>query len=154
MEQLFQYENRFNVVLNRTLIYCQEKDCSLEISPEWEANDGPLVSSNPNCPIIDIKFMHDDGNGIPTHAASPDMFRFERNGTKIRSVQNNSAIAEKLRSGEKLNFVMIAETAGGLYEKPGQMMTFEFTLPGCSGNETLIVEESLKDMGMTPAARW
>jgi len=69
----------------------------------------------------------------------PEMFRFEKIGTKRRSVANLAAIAKALQSGEKLNFVMIAETAGGLYEKPGQMLTFEYTLPGCSGKETLIV---------------
>lgn len=31
---------------------------------------------------------------------------------------------------------------------------FEIVLPGCSGKETLFVIDDLKDMGMTPQARW
>jgi hypothetical protein len=34
------------------------------------------------------------------------------------------------------------------------MMMVEVLLPGCSGNETLSVSDDLKDMGMTPEARF
>jgi len=40
--------------------------------------------------------MHDDGNGIPTHAIDPEIFRFERNGAMIKSVANLNAITKAL----------------------------------------------------------
>jgi hypothetical protein len=92
METVFAYGKRYNAGLSETEILCQGTDCINE-SPEWEINDGPLVSSDPSCPITDIQMMYDDGNGIPTHAIDPNMFRFERIGTtQIRSVANNTAI--------------------------------------------------------------
>jgi len=129
MEEVFAYGKRFNAGLTEDQLWCEGEEC-IEVSPEWEANDGALKSSDPECPIIDVKMMYDDGNGIPLkHQVDPELFRFVKEGTKIRSISNNARIKKALESGEKLNFVLIASTAAGPYTVPGQMLTFGFTLP-------------------------
>jgi len=49
----------------KVALECQGKDC-IE-TEEKELSEWIVVSSDPNCPIIGFKLMHDDENGIPTH---------------------------------------------------------------------------------------
>jgi len=64
---------------------CEGKDC-IETSPEMPVSMGPVVSSEPSCPITEFKFMHHDENGIPTHEVDPDILRVETIGTMMRVV--------------------------------------------------------------------
>jgi len=141
-------DHRFNMTLNHTQITCKT-DCVLV--NEFEIKDAPLVSSSPFCPITDFKFMHDDGNGNPTQEPNPAEVRISKDTTgKMRMEIDTAAVAKRLQSGEKLNYVMIGTTANGTHNKPGETLMWEILLPGCSGKEVLMVSPDLKDMGMTP----
>jgi hypothetical protein len=82
---------RMPAPLRQEQINCQGSDC-IETSPEMEVTDFPVISSDPNCPIIGFKVMHDDGNGIPTHEVDRNMLRIEVNGAKMTITQDNAAI--------------------------------------------------------------
>ena len=81
----------------------------------------PLGSTIDGCPIIDLKFMEDDGYGNPTVEANPYDIRIEvqesSGQTKLEIFTESTS--KKLLAGQKLNYVMIAKTASGWHELPG-----------------------------------
>lgn len=116
--------------LKQSEISCEGKDC-IDTSEAKPINDDkmPLISSDPNCPIIGVKFMYDDGNGIPTHEVEPNMLRVETIGDKISMTRNISAMAEALQSVDQLNIAVVFITARGPHEEPGQVMLIGVTMP-------------------------
>jgi len=109
---------RVNMTLNQTHMACKS-DCV--ISNKWKINDGPLVSSNPNCPIVDYKIMHDDGSGKPTYEPNPMVVRIETDSTTgLANMEiDTAAVTKKLQAGDKLNYILIAITASGQHDQPG-----------------------------------
>lgn len=109
---------RFNLTLLETEVTCQY-NCIKEI--EWDITELPLISTNPECPIIDFKVMQDDGNGNPTHVPNPLEIKMENLAAigKFRMEIDTAEVTKLLQSGEKLNYVLIAVTKSGMHKQIG-----------------------------------
>jgi hypothetical protein len=80
----------------------------------FPVEDGPMISSNPYCPIFDYKVMYDDGTGTPTQEINPNEVKIEKvNATHVNLTIDIAIVEEKLRADEMLNYVLIAVTEKG-----------------------------------------
>jgi len=107
---------RFNVTLNESQIACTA-NCAVVM--EWNFKDMPLISSDPNCPLVDFKIMKDDGYGTVTQEVPQTEVMMEVYDGKARIEFDSAAIAKMLQSGKKLNYVLIGVTASGWHKQAG-----------------------------------
>jgi hypothetical protein len=94
-------------------------------------SDAPLVSSNPNCPIVDLKIMLDNGQGMPMGEPSPNLVKIQTDvpASTGQVEMNTATLAEVLKSGEKMNLILIGVTASGKHMMPGETLMWEILLP-------------------------
>jgi len=84
---------------------------------EFEISD-VLQSSNPYCPIVDLKIMEDDGKGnvLSSVKIDPENLKIETHdsahGRWAMLELDTSVAAEKLLAGQKLNYVLVGKTVG------------------------------------------
>jgi len=64
---------RFNFTLSEELMATKVMTLEFNVADD----EFPLGSSIDGCPIIDLKFMEDDGYGNPTVEANPEDVRIE-----------------------------------------------------------------------------
>jgi len=75
-----------------------------------------LQSSKPECPIVELMIMEDDGQGnvLSSIKIDPEHLRISTHdsteGLYAKVEIDTSVAAEKLLSGQKLNYVLIAKT--------------------------------------------
>jgi hypothetical protein len=107
---------RYNFTLNQDLIAMKVMVKDFNVADD----EFPLMSSYPHCPILDLKFMEDDGQGNPTAEANPDDIRIDvQSSGAARMEIFTESTSQKLFAGQKLNYVMMAKTASGWHELPG-----------------------------------
>jgi hypothetical protein len=98
----------------------------------FSSADAPLVSSNPNCPITNFKIVADDGYGNPVSGPMSEVSIYKEtakyNGYAYTMEFNLAEIGQLLQSGEKLNYLLIAETAKGQHTELGSMLMWEINL--------------------------
>jgi hypothetical protein len=110
-DQQYVEGKRYNLTLNDTIL---EYAVDGKLVNSFPVEDGPMTSSNPYCPIIDYKVMYDDGTGTPTQEVNPYEVKIEKvNSTHVNLTIETAIAIEKLTSGQKMEYVLIAVTEKG-----------------------------------------